>query len=66
MTTKFVNLTKTKKAELKSILSPLLVEDYEKSKATEDVAAANGTVVNAIGIECGAGDDAEGLTAAET
>ena len=66
-----VNLTKTKKAELKSILSPLLVEYYEQAKATEDVAAAmtasaNGTVVNATGIECGAGDDAEGLTAAET
>ena len=68
---RIVNLTKTKKAELKSILSPLLVEYYEKAKATEDVAAAmtastNGTVVNAIGIECGAGDDAEGLSAAET
>ena len=68
---RIVNLTKTKKAELKSILSPLLVEYYEKAKATEDVAAAitasaNGTVVNAIGIECGVGDDAEGLSAAET
>ena len=68
---RIVNLSKTKKAELKTILSPLLVEYYEQAKATEDVAAAmsasaNGTLVFATGIECGLGDDAVGLSAAET
>ena len=46
------------------------MEYYEKAKATEDVvatmsASVNGTVVYATGIECGVGDDAEGLSAAE-
>ena len=44
---------------------------YEQAKATEDVtaamsASANGTLVFATGIECGLGDDAVGLSAAET
>ena len=67
---RIVNLTKTNKADLKTILSPLLVEYYEKSKATTDVAAAmsaseEDTVTFASGIECGMGGDAEGLSAQE-
>ena len=65
---RIVNLTKTKKADLKKILSPLLVEYYEKSKATTDVVAdiytsEQDTVTFTSGIECGMGDDAEGLSA---
>ena len=64
------NLTKTKKTDLKTILSPLLVEYDEKPKATTDVAAAmsaqsEDTVTFLSGIECGIGDDAEGLSAQE-
>ena len=60
------NLTKTRKADLKKILSPLLVEYYEKSKATTDVSAAMSalteyTVTFSSGIEFGMGDDSEGL-----
>ena len=63
---RIVNLTKTKKADLKTILSPLLVEYYEKSKATTDVTAAmsastEDTVTFASVIECGMEDYAEGL-----
>ena len=62
---RIASLTKTKKAYLKTVLSPLLVEYYEKSKATMDVAAAMSaseeeTVIFAYGIECGMVDDAEG------
>ena len=68
---RIVNLSKTKKAELKTILSPLLVEYYEQAKATEDVTttmsvSANGTLVFATGIECGLGDNVVELLAAET
>ena len=68
---RIVNSSKTKKAELKTILSPLLVEYYEQAKATEDVAAAmsasaNDTLVFVTGIECWLGDDAVELSAAET
>ena len=67
---RIVNLTKTKKAGLKTILSPLLVGYYEKSKVTTDIAAAVSasveyTVTFASGIECGMGDDVEGLSAQE-
>ena len=34
------NLTKTKKADLETIMSPLIVEYYEKFKATTDVTTA--------------------------
>ena len=59
------SLTKTKKADTKTVLSPLLVEYYEKAKATTDVAAAMSaseeeTVTFTSGIECGMVDDAEG------
>ena len=58
------------KADLKTILSPLLVEYYEKSKATTDFdaamsASAEDTRTFASEIECGTGDDAEGLSAQE-
>ena len=67
---RIVNLTKTKKADLKTILSPLLVEYDEKPKATTDVAAdmsasSEDTVIFVSGIECGMVDDAEGLSAQE-
>ena len=67
---RIVNLTKTKKDDPRKILSPLLVEYYEKSKATTDVAAAmsaleEDTVIFASIIECGIGDDAEGISAQE-
>ena len=67
---RIVNLTKTKKADLKKILSPLLVEYYEKVKATNNFAAAmyasaEDTRTFASEIECGTGDDAEGLSAQE-
>ena len=65
-----VNLTKTKKADLKTILSPLLVEYYEKYKSTTDAAAvlsalSEENVTLASGIECGIGDDAKGISAQE-
>ena len=64
---RIVNLTKIKKADPKTILSPLLVEYYEKAKATTDVAAAisassEDTLTFSYGIECGMGDDDEGLS----
>ena len=67
---KIVNLTKTKKAALKTILSALLAEYYEKAKAAKGVAvdmsaSENCTVLYASGIECGVGDDAEGHSAQE-
>ena len=65
---RIVNYRKTKKADMKIILSPLIVEYYEKSEAPTDVAAAmsasaEDTVTFASGIECGMGEDAEGLLA---
>ena len=47
------------------------MEYYEQAKATKDLAAdmaasANGTLVFTTGIECGLGDNAVGLSAAET
>ena len=65
---RIVNLTKTKKAYLKTIISPFLVEYYYKYNATTDVAAAmysssEDTVTFAFGIECGMGEDYEGLSA---
>ena len=65
---RIASLTKTKKAYLKTVLSPLLVEYYEKSKATAYVAAAmsaleEDTVTFASGIDFGMGDDAKGLSA---
>ena len=56
------------KADLKTILSPIIVEYYEISKAPTNVAAAmsasaEDTVTFASGIECGMGDDSEGLSA---
>ena len=53
---------------MKTILSPLLVEYYEKSKAPTDVVAAmsasiEDTVTFASGIDFGMGGDAEGLSA---
>ena len=61
------NLTKTKKADLKKILSPIIVGYYEKNKATTYVAAAmyvleEDTIKFVYVIECGMGDDAEGLS----
>ena len=68
---RIVNLTKTKKANLKTILYPLLVGYYEKYKATTNVVAAmsalaqmaEDTVTFTSDIECGMGDDAEVLSA---
>ena len=53
---------------MKTILSPLLVEYYEKAKATTDVAAAmsaseQDTVTFVSIIECGMGYNAEGISA---
>ena len=64
------NSTDTKKANLKKILSPLLVEYDEKSRTTTDVASAmsalaEDTIQFASGIECGMGDNAEGFSAQE-
>ena len=61
-------LKKTKKADMKKILSPLLVKYYEEAKATMYVAAdiyssTEDTVIFTSVIECGMGDDAEGLSA---
>ena len=57
-----------KKVDLYTILSPILVEYSEKSKATTDVAAAmsasaEDTIKFTSGIECGMGDNSEGLSA---
>ena len=65
-----VNLTKTMKADLKTILSPLLVEYYEKSKTTTDVASSvyvseEDTVTFASVNECGIGDNSGGVSAQE-
>ena len=62
------NLTKTKKDNLKTIMSPILVGYYEKTKATTYVAAAmsvseEDTIIFVYGIECGMEDDAEGISA---
>ena len=67
---KIVNLTKTKKAELKTILSPLLEEYYEEVRGARGVvngmhASAEDTVTFASGMECGMGDGAKGLSAEE-
>ena len=67
---KIVNLTKTKKAELKAILSPLLEEYYEEVRGARGVAIdmhalAENTVAFASGMECGMGDGTEGLSAEE-
>lgn len=67
---KIVNLTKTKKAELKAILSPLLEEYYEEVRGARGVAidmhaSTEDTVTFASGIKCGMGDGAEGLSAEE-
>ena len=61
------NLTKTKKADLNTIMSLFIVEYCEKDKATtyvatEVYASSEDTVTFASGIECGMGDDAEGLS----
>ena len=65
---RIASLTKTKKAYLKTVLSPLLVEYYGKSIAPTDVvvamsASAKETATFASGIECGIGDDVDGLSA---
>ena len=65
---RIVNLTKTKKADLKTIMSPVLVEYYEKSKATMDFAAATtaleeDTVTFTFVVECVMVDDAKRLSA---
>ena len=67
---RIVNLTKTKKADLKTILSPLLMEYYENEKATMNVSAAisasaEETVKFTSILGCGIGDDAEGQSAQE-
>ena len=64
---RIVNLKKTKKADLKTIISPLLVEYYEKYKATTDVAysmylLAEDNVTFTSGILCRMGDNSEGLS----
>ena len=55
---------------MKTILSPILVEYEEKSKATMDVAAAmsaweEDTITFTSGIGCGMGDNAEGISSQE-
>ena len=55
---------------MKTILYTILVEYYEKPKATTDVAAdmsasSEDTVIFVSGIECVMVDDAEGLSAQE-
>ena len=65
---RIVNYTEKKKADIKTILSPLLVEYDGKSIAPTDVvvamsASAKETATFASGIECGIGDDADGLSA---